>query len=120
MLNLIRRLLTVGIATFIAVSVMLVPANAAAMADCEDHVGAVQFVEGHDHEVLSERKSDHDAKPHLHPESHCASHVCVFGVSVVPASLVEIGLLPDAGPVGLEPSLISDVLPDGLRRPPRA
>ncbi|WP_424934443.1 hypothetical protein [Amaricoccus macauensis] len=116
--DLIRRLLIVWAVTFVAVSVMLSPANAVEMIDCDSHVSASVTVEGHDHNV--DVLSGHDEMQHQHPESHCASHACVLGVAVAPTDLMEIGPLPDMNRRGIEPSLNTDALLEGLQRPPRA
>ena len=119
-----KSILQACVVALMAVSIVMVPANAAAMLSCED--APSEFVQAddatllHSHEHGQHDISAGDDSDHLNFGSvaeHCGGHVCVVGVelqSTTGACAID-RLSRDAALA----SLVSLTSPEDLLRPPR-
>lgn len=117
--NLIRRLGIVCIAMIVAVTVLLSPANAVAMLDC-DVQQPIESVYHHEHSKHVDAVSasqDSDGSTHL--ADHCAAHACVVAVAAPSVHPESLHLNQCAGFRMQNNALVAGVSPEGLRRPPR-
>lgn len=123
MTRVVQRILAIWIAAVVALSILLGPANATTMLDCDGTQSDLLPEAGSDHHAFESHGNvtagDYDRTTHEHPESHCANHVCVVAIhasqtwSDDPLNLILADLSASAK------SLVSLTSPDGLRRPPR-
>ncbi len=125
MKTLIRKALALLSATFVAISVLLTPANAAMMVSCDaagqpahsDPIGH-QGSFGHFHS-MDRADGTPSGSVHDHSTVHCANHSCVVGMTLALGGMqaaVKSTRLDRKIPLS---SLIKQTSPEELSRPPR-
>lgn len=125
MKTLIRKALALLSATFVAISVLLTPANAAMMVSCDaagqpahsDPIGHQRSF-GHFHST-DRADGTPSGSVHDHSTVHCANHSCVVGMTLAfgeTLAYVKSTRLDRNFPFS---SLVMQASPEGLSRPPR-
>lgn len=121
----IRNGLSALIAAFVAISVLLAPANAAAMFACvepvSEHVAWTDHhadVDGHAHSAVGEAELDRSGV-NGHPDLHCSGHSCVVAVTGFGGAAHDMIYAVASGRQSFDPSLVEQSSPEGPRRPPR-
>jgi hypothetical protein len=116
----INRLGIGFIAMIVAMSLLLSPANAVAMIDCEVQQSSLAVdLAGHgDHVNHASVEQDQGGAGHV--SEHCAAHACVVATESV-AIAAAIVLVVQSAELNIHSGpLVPISVPEGLRRPPRA